>query len=234
MKMETELPEIPLVSKFESDEMASRLENKDRTQRIRDLAQGIQSQQHLPVPPEDLDLDVLGFLLGGIPKYDASFDAAALDKMGYIGIVNLLLGAPDFNPVQFYPILEVPLRTQYGKQISRIRKARMVDFLVTLAEETGRRYPIEARKFLHLYDADIQESGNFTIVTLPYVPKTGTFFESAVRERYGLITKQSESDRKVFLIFGSLNNDIIQELVWWYLPEPRILQVTPFRHVGGN
>jgi len=210
-KLETDL----LTRNLPSDEV-------NRLKRIRKIAQEIS-------PGGESDLAVCRNDSTS-PVYS---DAKILDEMGIIQTTNWFLNQKNkinIESLRERLLLDTRIQTEAGKAMARIRKDRMIDLLLNLAEESSLTYPLEARELLHP-EVNPSYFGSTTIFNLGYVPKTFSFFQRVLRDKYGML--MAGNLKETIIIQGILNPSQIQSLIYQYLPNPRVLLLTE-RYVGGD
>ena len=132
----------------------------------------------------------------------------------------------------FEKLLVMEFRTETGRKLAQPRKERMIEFLLSLSEETGYKYPPAAQKLLHI-DIEVTRMGPLTLFKLPYLPLRTSEFEQAVREKYETWTAFNLSERS-FLIQGSLTDRQVLDLIWKYLPNPRVLKAIDVGEVSAS
>jgi uncharacterized protein len=115
--------------------------------------------------------------------------------------------------------LDQSVRTQTGKMMAKNRKARMINFLLDLAEETGWKYPITTLPLLHIAP-EVTTFGSTIAFALDYTPATVSAFQKAIFDTYKVGVAVSG---KSFMISAHVTN--LFELIWKTLPNPRVCAV---------
>lgn len=120
-------------------------------------------------------------------------------------------------------IIDQSLHTRLGKEMGKVRKERMVKYLLNLAEETGYKFQKEACKLLTI-EPKFDYGDTSVVLSLSYTPSSSSLdsFAFVIGSSYKADVYCS-ADYKQFIITKIINKTELLDLVYKYLPDPEVL-----------